>query len=158
MGNSDSRRNLWAIRYASGKCVYCGKKRFTPGKKGCKTCRQKKSEITSRFDKSHPEKQKEYRRRIRFEILQKYGGKCKCCGESELGFLAIDHINKDGATERRDLYGSNSGASHRWFLKLKREPIRLDLQVLCHNCNMASFHFGVCPHEQRKTNDQEKVS
>lgn len=150
MGNANNRRQLWEARYKSGKCIYCGKKRFTKGTKGCKDCRQKKTDATARYDKNHPEKQKQYRKKIRFEVLQKYGGQCKCCGESRLEFLAIDHINKDGAVERRDLYGSNSGASHRWFLKLKRDNLRSDLQVLCHNCNMASYHFGVCPHERGK--------
>lgn len=162
MGNSDSRRKLWAARFEAGKCIYCGKKPFTPGKKGCKKCCKKKVVISCRFSKNHPSKQKNYRKKIRFEVLQKYGGVCKCCGESNLLFLTIDHINKDGARERRELYGSSSGQSFPWFLKLKREKIRKDLQVLCYNCNMASFYSDVCPHrmndEQREKDNPQTVS
>lgn len=158
MGNSDSRRKLWAARYEAGKCIYCGKKKFLPGKKGCKSCSKKKVDCTVRFTKNHPNLQKNYRKKIRFEVLKKYGGVCKCCDESELSFLTIDHVNKDGAIERKKLYGSNTGQSFPWFLKLKREDIRKDLQVLCYNCNNASFIYGVCPHECREESDQKILS
>lgn len=156
MGNSDSRRKLWAARENAGLCIYCGKNPQT-GNKGCKKCLRKKAKASCRFAKNHPHRQKEYRRKIRFEVLKKYGGQCKCCGESRLEFLAIDHVKKNGAQERKSLYGTNFGASHRWFLKLKREEIRIDLQVLCHNCNIASFQFGECPHEFREKGSAKNV-
>lgn len=158
MGNSNSRRKLWADRESNGKCIYCGKRNATNGSKGCAPCRKKKVEATKRFAKSNPDRQKEYRKKIRFEVLQKYGGICKCCGESNLQFLTIDHINKDGADERKKLYGSNAGQSFPWFLKLRKEDIRKDLQVLCYNCNNASFIFGVCPHECGKEGSEKNVS
>jgi hypothetical protein len=154
MGDPDSRRKLWTAREASNKCIYCGKKPPSSGFKGCKKCRKKKSEATCRFAQKHPHKQRNYQRRVRFDVLKKYGGKCKCCGESDLLFLTIDHVNEDGGEERRRLYGSQSGNSALWFLKLKREPIREDLQVLCYSCNFASFQFGTCPH--RMTDEQHK--
>lgn len=158
MGNTESRRKLWSAREAEGKCIYCGEKPPSPKKKGCKSCNKKKVEATKRFAKNHPDLQKEYRKKIRFEVIQKYGGACKCCGEANLAFLTIDHINKNGAQERKELYGANSGQSFPWFLKLRREDIRTDLQVLCYNCNNASYVFGVCPHEQRKESDQKILS
>ena len=59
--------------------------------------------------------------------------------------------------ERKKLYGSQNRSSYAWFLKLRRAPIRKDLQVLCYNCNMAAFQFGVCPHEQREENNQKTI-
>lgn len=80
--------------------------------------------------------------RLRTEILTAYGGKCKCCGESTYEFLAIDHINNDGAEHRRKL-GSNSVYS---WLKKNRYPE--GFQILCHNCNVAKAFYGGCPHRR----------
>ncbi len=63
--------------------------------------------------------------------------------------MAIDHANRDGNIERRKLYGSNTGTSYAWYLKLRRESVRNDLRVLCHNCNMAIAFYGYCPHQGR---------
>src|SRR3990167_11182501 len=45
-------------------------------------------------------------RKYRMELLQAYGGKdpkCACCGESELKFLCLDHINGGGGKHRKEL-------------------------------------------------------
>ncbi len=149
MSGSENRRKLWAERESKGKCIYCGQKRATKGLKGCKDCRKKKSDATCRFVKNNPEKQKEYALRIKKEVLNKYGGKCTCCSEDRWPFLVIDHINNDGNKERRELYGSQSGASKSFYLKLRREEIRIDLQVLCWSCNSAKALYGCCPHSQQ---------
>ena len=77
-----------------------------------------------------------------------YGEVCACCGESEISFLTIDHINGDGAAHRRSL-GQTRGMSRslmRWLLSEKR----LDIQILCYNCNCSKRTSGVCAHEQRR--------
>ena len=158
MGDSNRRRILRKERLAQNLCMYCGKKPFLTNKKGCTDCLNKCSKVTCRYAKSNRGKIKEYHSKIRQEVIQKYGNKCACCGESNWQFLAIDHINQNGGEERKELYGSQSGNSNSWFLKLRREPIRNDLRVLCHNCNMAVFQFGVCPHEQRQENNQTAIS
>src|ERR1700676_3436135 len=38
---------------------------------------------------------------IKQMIMKAYGGKCECCGENEMLFLSVDHINCDGAEHRR---------------------------------------------------------
>lgn len=43
-----------------------------------------------------------WKRRMRLEALQAYGGKCACCGESNVEFLAIDHINGNGNKHRAE--------------------------------------------------------
>src|SRR6266487_243530 len=45
-------------------------------------------------------------RKVREEVLQAYGHACVCCGETRGEFLAIDHVNNDGAVHRREIGGS----------------------------------------------------
>jgi hypothetical protein len=94
----------------------------------------------------YPDTQNEYHRKIRKQVLEKYGNKCTCCGEDRWPFLVIDHINDDGNKERRKRYGSQSGSARSFMLLLAREPIRSDLQILCWNCNSAKSLYGCCPH------------
>ena len=75
--------------------------------------------------------------------LKHYGGdppKCACCGETELGFLSLDHVNNDGNKQRKKLLFA-------WLIArgLPDEPA---IQVLCFNCNLGrEFNGGVCPHK-----------
>lgn len=75
--------------------------------------------------------------RRRLDVLTAYGGKCACCEEGRPEFLAIDHINNDGAKDRR-------GGGHWYGYLLRYHPT--DVQILCHNCNMAKAIYGICPH------------
>lgn len=83
---------------------------------------------------------------LRREVLAAYGGRCACCGESTPEFLAIDHVNGDGAAHRRQIGGS--GRLAHW-LKQQGFP-REGFRLLCHNCNMARGFYGACPHERFK--------
>ncbi len=89
---------------------------------------------------------KQYRDAITRSIVFLLGGKCAMCGESEIEFLTIDHINNDGNSERsmgavgwkrRILDGSADASRYR---------------VLCHNCNLGRYrldpvhHFKNRPH------------
>ncbi len=38
---------------------------------------------------------------LRTQVINSYGGSCVCCGETELVFLSIDHINNDGDKHRK---------------------------------------------------------
>jgi hypothetical protein len=86
-------------------------------------------------------------RRIR--VVEAYGGKCTCCGETELVFLAIDHIGGGGNAHRRTLTASGEIAGSSNFYKwLEKNGLPKGFQVLCHNCNFAKSHGG-CPHNER---------
>lgn len=146
MGSSESRRILKKARFEAGLCVYCGVNPFAPDKKGCYDCLDEKYQTHKTDLSKHPDRQKSYRLKIRKQVLEKYGGKCVCCGESNWAFLVIDHINDDGYIERREKYGSQSGASFSFVLELNRNPIRTDLQILCWNCNATKSLYGSCPH------------
>mgnify|MGYP001576203514 CR=1 FL=1 len=83
--------------------------------------------------------------KLRHEILSAYGGKCACCGETQILFLTIDHVNDDGKQQR--LHGDH-GCSYRLYRKLIREGFPAYCQVLCFNCNHGRFiNGGVCPHK-----------
>lgn len=77
-------------------------------------------------------------------VINTYGGCCACCGETEIGFLTIDHINNDGKTHRQEIGGAGH-TMYSWLVKNKFP--RGIVQVLCWNCNLGRFHNGgECPH------------
>ncbi|HUN38481.1 MAG TPA: hypothetical protein VMU95_41350 [Trebonia sp.] len=100
--------------------------------------------------KANPEKWNEANRKswhkLRREAIEAYGGVCQCCGEVEYRFLTIDHINGDGAAERRS-ENSPRGKNQAILRRLRREGWPPGYQTLCWNCNCARhFNGGVCPH------------
>lgn len=83
-------------------------------------------------------------------VMNHYGGKCACCGEGEIVFLTIDHVNNDGAAHRRQLRNRGQGGGlwfYRWLIK---HGYPASFQVLCLNCNLAKHVLGVCPHQHRR--------
>ena len=80
----------------------------------------------------------------RLEVVNHYGGKCACCGESRIEFLALDHINNDGNVMRKTVHPPSGYGLYIWIIKNNYPDF---FQVLCHNCNIAKFHYGKCPHE-----------
>lgn len=68
-------------------------------------------------------------------------GSCQCCGETDLRFLQIDHINEDGNVHRKTVKASSL---YSW---LKEHNFPNGFQVLCASCNLGkSLNNGVCPH------------
>lgn len=140
--SSETRRKCWERREKNNLCIYCGKCPPEEDKKGCKSCLNNKVKSTVAQNRRRPEKQIRYRFLTRQEAINKYGGKCICCGEMETLFLTIDHINNDGHIDRKEHTSSTA-----FYLKLIREELRTDLQVLCFNCNLGrSANSGLCPH------------
>ena len=89
--------------------------------------------------------QKEYNRKLKEETFVAYGGKCVCCGELHLEFLAIDHIKGEGLKHRKELGGLHGIQFYAW---LKRQGFPKDkYRLLCHNCNQALGLYGYCPHQ-----------
>lgn len=82
-----------------------------------------------------------YNQKKRAIVLTAYGGECRCCGEREIKFLSIDHINGGGTKHRKEI----KGATYSWLIKNKFPS---GFQLLCHNCNMAKALYGKCPHLQ----------
>lgn len=121
-----------------------------------------KEAYARQHQKDNPEKYSQYNRKslrkLKREVMDAYGGICACCGETELAFLTIDHIDGNGAEHRREMAGetgleySQAGArTYRW---LRKNNYPEGFQVLCANCNCGKhWSGGVCPHEtaQRPT-------
>jgi hypothetical protein len=113
------------------------------------TAKELKLAKVKKYQADNPEKVKETRRKhhwnIKSQILMHYGGKCACCGETDLKFLCIDHINNDGAKQRKEA-GFTAGISS-FYYWIKKNGFPTDLQVLCYNCNMAKALYKICPHK-----------
>jgi hypothetical protein len=135
-----------------GVCVQCEKTPPETGKQRCSACLRYHVEYNRKNAATINPKKKLYREQNRAEVIAKYGGECECCHEKRIEFLAIDHRNKDGGEERRRLFGRNNSGSYAWYLRLKREPVREDLRVLCHCCNISISFYGYCPHEKERNN------
>lgn len=69
---------------------------------------------------------------------------CACCGETRYEFLALDHINGNGAAHRREIKMKGSGIQFYRWLRVNSYPV--GLRVLCHNCNLSKGFYGECPH------------
>lgn len=87
--------------------------------------------------------------RCKAQVFEAYGGyKCKCCSEDEPMFLSIDHVNNDGAAERKaGLYSGSGTAFYKW---LRKNGFPDGYQVLCMNCQVGKHkNGGVCPHQRK---------
>lgn len=80
-------------------------------------------------------------RLLRLLVINGYGGRCACCKETEIKFLAIDHkYNGRGNPAKRH---TNKKSMYKWIL---RNNFPDELQLLCHNCNLSKGSYGACPH------------
>ena len=74
--------------------------------------------------------QKRYNNKRNMAIIEYYSqgtNECKCCGEKEMEFLTINHID-------------NNCAKH-------KEGYPEGYQILCMNCNMSKGKHGKCIHK-----------
>lgn len=88
-------------------------------------------------------------RKQKKRVFAHYGESCVCCGEAHPDFLAMDHINNDGASHRKDINGNNrSGRIYGWLI---RNNFPQAFQTLCHNCNFSKhLNKGQCIHQIEK--------
>ncbi len=119
---------------ARGCCADCGQPRdCLASRRYCSKCGRRageKSTVGSRI------------RRLR--VLVAYSDpkpRCSCCGEDEVRFLTLDHLENGGRAHRR-LRGTQGV-----YLDLVRTGFPPGFQVLCFNCNLARGFYGACPHE-----------
>jgi hypothetical protein len=90
------------------------------------------------------ETKREQGRRYRQQVLDWYGGKCACCGESHPEFLAMDHVDGGGSEHRREIKTRLTT----WLWR-QGGPVP-GFRILCHNCNQARGAYGYCPHEEER--------
>lgn len=126
---------------------------------------ESRKEICRRWAKKNPEKLKakakrkywsdpekhralasKNRRKLWLECLTAYGGRCACCAESQEVFLTIEHKNRDGKAHRAAV-----GHSRPQIIRdLRKRGWPDDCEILCFNCNRASWELGTCPHRQKE--------
>jgi hypothetical protein len=143
-------------------CINCNKNNAAKGRRKCWTCtdkqrspeaiekRRKQTSIrTNKWQKANRKAVNEWRRghrkTVKEEVLNKYGGICACCKESNIGFLTIDHINQDGHIRKKQ-----NVSEVNIFEYLNNKEVNLSIyQVLCFNCNCGRYiNGGICPHNE----------
>jgi hypothetical protein len=111
----------------------------------CRLYRKTHREETRSCQKKYKEKNRirlrDYYRKKKAIIIEAYGGKCECCGDSHFEFLTIDHINGGGRRDRAKRVGSS------FYARLEKLGFPKDeYRLLCMNCNFALGKYGHCPH------------
>jgi hypothetical protein len=91
------------------------------------------------------------RAKAKHEAFMRYGGyKCACCGETELKFLTLDHVNNDGYMRKK--YGKEPRGAAQLYGWLRKMGYPDGFQILCMNCNFGKArNGGICPHKKGST-------
>lgn len=94
-----------------------------------------------------------WRWRLKLEVLAAYGGVCACpgCNQRTVEFLSIEHPGGGGRKERLRLRTSGTA----FYSFLKRNGFPRKYKILCFNCNCSNGFYGYCPHVI--TDSQEKT-
>jgi len=82
------------------------------------------------------------RARNKAAVFLHYGQYCACCGETQVEFLSVDHVNGGGGKHKKSI----GAYIYDWLVK---HNFPEGFQILCFNCNMAKGIYGVCPHAGR---------
>jgi hypothetical protein len=123
----------------SGKCTMCGVGKPPRGRLTCTGCKDRYTR---------------YHRALKKQALDGYRHICICCGETRFEFLSFDHVNNDGAIERKSKGKKmNSGSFYRMII---REKFPKRYQILCWNCNLSLGFYGFCPHRPDIRRDTSK--
>ena len=123
----------------------------------CKTCfiqrthdnRLKRLDAARAHDAAYGKVKRAF---IKEAVFKAYGGwQCACCGETEQLFLTLDHINNNGAEDRRAIGGKQTSAGYVTYRYLYARNFPPGYQVLCSNCQHGKrMNKGICPHQERR--------
>lgn len=128
-----------AQRGESNHCIDCRRHRTDWARTNrAKWSKDKLAKVLSRA--------KELRDGRKRQVIQHYGGKCACCGISEIEFLTMDHIVRIGSKKRRE----NGDWGNRFYLNIIRRGFPADYRCLCWNCNWSHGCYGYCPHQKER--------
>jgi hypothetical protein len=99
---------------------------------------------TRKYAKTHPDwaahhgrSAGNYRAQVKIEVLAHYGpdGKLQCawpeCSVTDVDMLSLDHVNNDGAAERKN--GSRGGGGSVTYQRVRKAGFPVGYQTLCHN-------------------------
>lgn len=90
--------------------------------------------------------------RLHAAVLEGYGARCVCCGETETCFLEIDHVNGGGSKHFK-------GIGHaKVYEAIIASGFSAEYRVLCANCNHGrQRNGGICPHETLRAQDARQA-
>lgn len=95
-----------------------------------------------------------WRWKLTREILDNYGYRCVCCGETNPFFLTVDHKFGEGNIHRKEVRKS----SNDWYKAVVAEGFPDTYQILCFNCNLGrQRNDGVCPHKENDVQENIMV-
>ncbi len=77
---------------------------------------------------------RKYNNKVRLRVLEHYGGICARCGETDVKFLALDHVNGGGNVHRIKI-GRWGTSFYRW---IQTQGFPEGYRIMCHNCNIKS--------------------
>lgn len=142
-----SGRKIQLFRIKNGLCRDCGILLIDTIYKRCGKCITRNRISCKKYKEKYPGRAKQLNRKAFLQALDAYGGrKCACCGETTIIFLTLDHINNDGAEQRK----KNKGAGRNLASYLRKRGYPTGIQVLCYNCNCGRYrNGGTCPHKER---------
>lgn len=110
---------------------------------------ERKRAATAAWSKANPEKcrasGKRHRDAVRAAMIEAYGGRCACCGETTPAFLTLDHAN-GGGNEHRRRYNQRSNQGVVRELRNAGWP-QDGYRLLCWNCQHGVQLPGGCPHQ-----------
>lgn len=115
-----------------------------------KEARRKARLASAKWRASRRKHISDYSRARRYErleyVFRQMGGECKCCGETERGFLTVDHVNGGGNKNRK----KHHYAWRKFCRDIEESGFDPKLyQVLCYNCNCGrARNEGICPHKK----------
>ncbi len=84
------------------------------------------------------------RKDIKSRLIEGYGARCACCGETTLEFLTLDHVHGGGRADSRRL----SGNMHVLWSQIIKQGFPDSYRLLCWNCNSSRGAYGCCPHQK----------
>ena len=79
---------------------------------------------------------KKYLWNMKLKVINKYGGKCHCCGVTDPRILSIHHKN--------NCITGSEGKTHQSYITWRnalREDM-VDLEIICHNCNFVLNYYS----------------
>ncbi len=114
---------------ASGMCPQCNVRPRRPDRVNCQECADARSAAGKRRQAKR-----------RDAVFAHYGPVCVCCGETDVAFLQVDHVDGGGNAHRRQIGQSQV---YKWLIDNDFPP---GYQVLCSKCNFAWGHNSCCPH------------
>lgn len=140
------KRKYRAKKKPAGVCSGTDCTRSTEGKhKRCDRCRQRSREYEDANRAQVTTRHKAMRGRVKDEVFDHYGRKCRCCGETIEQFLTIDHVRGDGSAHTTPS-GKTRYRGPQLYAWLVRNDFPEGFRTLCMTCNHTLGHLGYCPH------------